>query len=104
MFSVRESNCDILDEMPSLCFGKDVAKPTRRITTESRKGFILCVCHRCVRQVCAPGVVYLSGKVVEAEHKSPVEVSFPGQRVEVDVSLLFFSFQSFNPAAAIRTE
>lgn len=47
--------------------------------------------------------LYLSRKVVEAEHKSPVKISFPSQGVEVDVSLLFFSFQSLYPAAQ-RTE
>lgn len=47
--------------------------------------------------------VYLSGKVVEAEHKSPVEVPFSSQRVEMDVRLLFVSFKPLYPAAE-RTE
>lgn len=42
---------------------------------------------------------HLSGKVVEAENESPVEVSLSGQGVEVDVGLLFVSVQSFDPAA-----
>ena len=48
--------------------------------------------------------VYLSRKVIEAEHKSPVEVSFSSQRVEVDVSLLFLSFQPLYPAAGSRND
>lgn len=42
--------------------------------------------------------LYLSRKVVEAKHKSPVEVSLSSQRVEVDISLLFVVFQSFYPS------
>lgn len=44
--------------------------------------------------------VYLSGQIVEAEHESPVEVSFSSQRVEVDVGLLFVVFQPLYPPAA----
>lgn len=43
--------------------------------------------------------VYLSGQIVEAEHKSPVEVSLSSQRVEVYVGLLFVVFQSLYPPA-----
>lgn len=42
--------------------------------------------------------VYLSWKVVKAKHKSPVEVSFSGQRVKVDIRLLFVSFQTLYPS------
>lgn len=50
-------------------------------------------CH----QVCV--CLYLRWKVVEAKHKSPVEISFSGQRAEVDVSLLFVSVQPLYPSA-----
>lgn len=50
-------------------------------------------CH----QVCV--CVYLCWKIVEAKHKSPVEISFSGQRAEVDVSLLFVSVQPLYPSA-----
>lgn len=43
---------------------------------------------------------YLGGKVVKAEDESPVEVSFSGQRVEVDVGLLLVVLQPFDPPAA----
>lgn len=53
--------------------------------------------NRWCHQVCI--CLYLRWKVVEAKHKSPVEISFSGQRAEVDVSLLFVSVQPLYPSA-----
>lgn len=39
----------------------------------------------------------LGGQVVKAEDKSPVEVSLPGERIEVDIRLLLVAFQASNP-------
>lgn len=44
----------------------------------------------------------LSRQVVEREDEAPVEVSFTGQRVVVDVRLLSVVFQAFQPSEANR--
>lgn len=72
--------------------------------TDQNKGQEVTITIRFMWKPSAGSGVYLSGKVVEAEHKSPVEVSFSSQRVEVDVSLLFLSFQPLYPAAESRND
>lgn len=46
----------------------------------------------------------LCRQVVEGEDKAPVEVSFAGQRVVVDVRLLSVVFQAFQPPEANRND
>lgn len=46
----------------------------------------------------------LCWQVVEREDEAPVEVSFPGQRVVVDVRLLAVVFQALQPSKGVASE